>query len=97
MRTRSRFPGRQWWPTTILRVFVLLTAALQGVVVGGFALTALAGDDWGIARAVALLLTVPLVVLTGGALILTARGHLRWASAIALLSILLMWLAWWQA
>jgi hypothetical protein len=46
---------------------------------------------------VALPLTVPFVVLTGVALILTARGRLCWASAVALLSILLMWLAWRQA
>ena len=83
--------------TTILRAFVFLAAALQSANVGMFALAALEGDVWGIARAVALLLAIPLVILTGGALILTARGHLRWASAITLLSFVLMWLAWLQA
>ena len=83
--------------STILRAFVFLTAALQSAIVGMFALAALDGDDWGIARAVAFLLAVPLVILTGGALILTARGHLRWASALTLLSIVLMWLTWLQA
>jgi hypothetical protein len=60
--------------TTILRAFVFLAAALQSAIVGMFALAALEGDVWGIARAVALLLAIPLVILTGGALILTARG-----------------------
>jgi hypothetical protein len=83
--------------TTVLRAFVSLAAILQAAIVGMFALAALEGDDWGIARAVALLLAIPLVTLTGGALILAVRGHLRWASAITLLSFMLMWLAWLQA
>ncbi len=83
--------------TTILRAFVILTAAVQATIVGMFALAALAGDDWGIARAVALLLAGPLIFVTGGALILAARGQLRWASAVALLSSLLMWLVWLKA
>jgi hypothetical protein len=83
--------------TTVLRAFVSLAAILQAAIVGMFALAALEGDDWGIARAVALLLLVPFIVLTGGALILAARGHLHGATAITLLSFVLMWLAWLQA
>jgi hypothetical protein len=97
-RTRVRFCATPaMFMTTILRAFVYLAAALQAVIVGMFAVVALDGDDWGIARALTLLLAIPLITLTGGALILTVRGYPHWASAITLLSIVLMWLAWLQA
>jgi hypothetical protein len=52
---------------TILRTFVVLSAALQAALIALFAFAALEGDDWGIARAMALLLAVPFLAFAGPA------------------------------
>jgi hypothetical protein len=71
-----------------------LIAAVEAFAIGAFAIAAMSGDEWGIARAVALLLTVPFVCLTLPALLLVSRGYGRSAALLAVLSVAAMGLAW---
>jgi hypothetical protein len=68
---------------TALRWFVILSAVLQAALIGLFATAALQGDEWGIARAMALLLMVPFLVFVGPALWLMKRNRLYMAASVA--------------
>jgi hypothetical protein len=78
----------------MMRILVIVIALLQGGLIGLFALFALQGDAWGIARAMALLLSLPFVVLTVPAVLLLRSGRLRLAALIAALSAAVTWMAW---
>ena len=62
-----------------------------------FAVLAMSGDEWGIARAMFFLLAVPFALSTVPALILTWLGRLRLAAILIALSIPLIWMFWWMA
>jgi hypothetical protein len=70
---------------------VVLQAAVIAVFFAAFAAS---GDSWGIARAVALLLSVPFLVLSMPALVLMWKGHTRTAAMVALLSLVSTWIVW---
>jgi hypothetical protein len=74
---------------------VLLLALPQACFVGFFALLAVSEDSWGIFRALALLLSLPFLLLTVPALVLAKKGRaLPLAIGLALLSPLVTYLAW---
>ncbi|HEX8168217.1 MAG TPA: hypothetical protein VF601_20815 [Beijerinckiaceae bacterium] len=75
-------------------VAVLGIAAVQGFFIAAFACFALAGDSWGIARALALGLSLPFVLLTVPALAALRKGRARLALALAVLSFTAFWLLW---
>lgn len=80
-----------------LRLLVIGVAAVEAAFLGIFAVTAMSGDEWGIARAMFFLLAIPFAVSTVPALILTWLGRLRLAALFIALSLPLIWLFWWMA
>jgi hypothetical protein len=74
-----------------MKVLVIVIALVQ---VGLFAGFAESGDSWGIARAMALLLSIPFVVLTAPAVVLLWRGYATAAGILALFSLATTWAAW---
>ena len=80
-----------------LRLLVLLIAAGEAAFLGLFAVMAISGDEWGIARAMFFLLAIPFALSTVPALVLTWLGRLRLAALFIGLSIPLIWLCWWMA
>jgi hypothetical protein len=81
----------------LLRALVCVIAGLEALLIAMFAVFSLSGDSLGIARAMALLLSVPFVALTGPALLLMARGRLGLAAALALASLAATALSWLRA
>ena len=77
-----------------MRGLVIAIALLQAGVIGLFAVFAASGDAWGIARAMALLLSIPFVVLSVPVLALLWKGYRRAAATFALLSLAATWAAW---
>ena len=80
-----------------LRLLVILVAAVDAAFLGIFAVAAMSGDEWGIARAMFFLLAIPFALSTVPALILTWLGRLRLAALFIALSVPLIWLSWWMA
>jgi hypothetical protein len=78
----------------IARAVVLLVAGVQVFFIAAFGYFALSNDSWGIARALALGLSLPFVALTVPALVLLWRHWVRTALALALLSLAAFWLLW---
>lgn len=78
----------------VLRGFVGAVALLEATAIAAFAAFALSGDAWGIARAMALLLAVPFVLLTAPALALVWRGRLRTGALLAAASVAVTLVAW---
>jgi hypothetical protein len=89
MDPRGPAPGRIG-----VTILVGVVAVLQAAAIAIFVFFALTGDSWGIARAMALLLSVPFVVLTVPALLLLKTGWPRSAGLVAVLSAATTWLAW---
>jgi hypothetical protein len=80
------------------RILVVITAVLQALAIGLFAAFALSGDAWGIARGMALLLSIPFVTLTLPALWLHFRAeHQVFSAALALGSIAATCFLWLRA
>jgi hypothetical protein len=77
-----------------MTILVVLVAVLQAVAIAMFMVFAMTGDPWGIARAMALLLSGPFVALTVPALLLLRSGRRRLAILVAVLSAATTWLAW---
>lgn len=77
-----------------LRIAVLLVAIAEAAFIGLFAVLSLTGDGFGVARAMALLLTVPFLVFTVPALLLLRRGRSRPAALAVALSGLATCAAW---
>ena len=77
-----------------MKFLVIVIAVLQAAFIAMFAALAVSGDSWGIARAVALLLSIPFVCLTVPALILTWKGDRRTGAMLAVLSLVDPWAAW---
>ena len=77
-----------------MRVLVIAIVLLQAGLIGLFAAFAASGDAWGIARALALLLSLPFVMLSVPALVLMWMGHANAAGLLALLSLAVTWAAW---
>lgn len=73
---------------------VVVIALLEGVLVALFGAFALAGDSWGIARAMALGLSMPFASLTLPALVLLHRDWPRAATLMAVLSVPVTWAVW---
>jgi hypothetical protein len=80
-----------------LRGFVVLSAALQALVIGAFGYLALTGDEWGIARGMTILLLPAFLALTGPSLWLLKRNQLWAAAALAAAGPLIMTVLWWRA
>ena len=78
----------------IARALVLLVAGVQVFFIVAFVCFALTGDSLGIARALALLLSLPFVALTVPALVLLWRHWFRTALGLALMSLAVFWLLW---
>lgn len=77
-----------------MRVVVMVIVAAQAAMIAVFAAFAVSGDPWRIARAVALLLSVPFLALSMPALVLMWKGHKRIAAIVAVLSLISTWTAW---
>jgi hypothetical protein len=80
-----------------LRLLIILIAAVEAAFLGIFAVAAMSGDEWGIARAMFFLLAIPFALSTVPALILAWLGRLRLAALFIALSLPLIWLSWWMA
>lgn len=77
-----------------MKIVVVVVAAIQVAAVGLFAVFALSGDSWGIARAMAMLLGLPFLAFTVPALILMRKGYLTLAASVAVASLIATALAW---
>jgi hypothetical protein len=77
-----------------MRVVVAVIVVVQAAVIAVFAAFAVSGDSWGIARGVALLLSVPFLGLSMPALLLMWKGFRRAAAMIAVLSLVSTWVLW---
>lgn len=73
---------------------VVAVAVAQAVPIGLFAFLALSGDSLGIARGMAVLLTVPFCALTIPALFLLGRGRIGPALGLAGVSLPASWILW---
>jgi hypothetical protein len=77
-----------------MRGLIIAIAGAQAALIGLFAAFAASGDAWGIARAMALLLSLPFVALSVPALGLMWKGYPKAAALLALLSAAVTWAAW---
>ena len=77
-----------------MRVVIAVIVVVQAAVIAVFAAFAVSGDSWGIARGVALLLSVPFLSLSLPALLLMWRGFRRAAAMVAVLSLISTWIVW---
>ena len=78
----------------IARALVLLVAGVQAFFIAVFVFFSLTGDSLGIARALALLLSLPFVIVTVPALVLLRRNRAGAAAGLVLLSLAVFWLLW---
>ena len=77
-----------------MTILVVLVAVLHAAAITMFVVFAMQGDSWGIARGMAMLLSVPFVALTVPSLLLLRSGWPRLAGLVAVLSVATTWLAW---
>jgi hypothetical protein len=80
-----------------LSYLVAIIAVLQGSLIALFAAFALSGDSLGIARAMALGLSLPFAFLTLPALVMLRQGRPGAATITVLLSVPATWAIWFLA